>query len=87
MKYLYKSLFNINIVKYLINYYRNIKNNKIIIFFRVILKYLIYKEYRNLVKYTNDYQKNLILDNTILYQSFDGERMGDSPFAIFLELI
>lgn len=87
MKYLYKSLFNINIVKYLINYYRNIKNNKIIIFFRVILKYLIYKEYRNLVKYTNDYKKKVILDNTILYQSFDGERMGDSPFAIFLELI
>lgn len=50
-------------------------------------KYKADKNYRLLVDYTNHYNNLEINDMTILYESFHGKTMSDSPLAIFKRLI
>ncbi|MGL5417379.1 MAG: CDP-glycerol glycerophosphotransferase family protein [Clostridium sp.] len=61
-------------------------NNKVIST-GTLKKYKEDKKFKELVDYTEFYEESVIEKNTILYECFHGKQMGDSPYAIFRELI
>ncbi|MFF2290328.1 CDP-glycerol glycerophosphotransferase family protein [Peribacillus butanolivorans] len=57
------------------------------LFFEPFIKMKKDVNFNRTIKYTNFFEKLQLQDNTILYQSYHGKAMVDSPYAIFKKLI